>query len=56
MNEQVVEFVIRDRKFVFKIPYNDYVPFKEAEEKGHVWYGNVRQYGPKNKGISGKIK
>ena len=32
MNEQVVEFVIRDRKFVFKIPYNDYVPFKEAEE------------------------
>ena len=33
MNEQVVEFVIRDRKFVFKIPYNDYVPFKEAEEK-----------------------
>ena len=29
---------------------------KEAEEKGHVWYGNVRQYGPKNKGISGKIK
>ena len=29
--------------------------FKEAEEKGHVWYSKVRPYGPKNKGISGKI-
>ena len=33
MNEQVVELIIRERKYVFKIPYNDYVPFKEAEQK-----------------------
>ena len=33
-----------------------FAEIQEAEAKGHVWYGNVRQYGPKNKGISGKIK
>ena len=33
MNEQVVELQIRDRKFIFKIPYSDYLPFKEAEKK-----------------------
>ena len=33
MNEQVVELLIRDRKFIFKIPYSDYLPFKEAEKK-----------------------
>ena len=33
MNEQRVELVIKDRKFSFMIPFNDYVPFKKAEKK-----------------------
>ena len=33
MNEQRVELFIKDRKFSFMIPFNDYVPFKKAEKK-----------------------
>ena len=33
MNEQRVELSIKDRKFSFMIPFNDYVPFKKAEKK-----------------------
>ena len=33
MNEQRVELFIKDRKFSFMIPFNDYVPFKKAERK-----------------------
>tara|TARA_B100000886_G_scaffold318007_1_gene257677 strand:+ start:5496 stop:5780 length:285 start_codon:yes stop_codon:yes gene_type:complete len=33
MNEQRVELYIKDRKFSFMIPFNDYVPFKKAEKK-----------------------
>ena len=33
MNEQRVELLIKDRKFSFMIPFNDYVPFKKAEKK-----------------------
>ena len=33
MNEQRVELFIKDRKYSFMIPFNDYVPFKKAEKK-----------------------
>jgi|TARA_B100000965_G_C19236322_1_gene602372 hypothetical protein len=33
MNEQRVELFIKERKFSFMIPFNDYVPFKKAEKK-----------------------
>jgi len=33
MNEQRVELLIKERKFSFMIPFNDYVPFKKAEKK-----------------------
>ena len=33
MNEQIVELEVRNRKFIFKIPYSDYLPFKEAERE-----------------------
>ena len=33
MNEQRVELFIKDRKFSFMIPFNDYVTFKKAERK-----------------------
>ena len=33
MNEQRVELYIKERKFSFMIPFNDYVPFKKAEKK-----------------------
>ena len=32
MNEQVVELLIRDRKFIFKIPYSDYLPLKRQKK------------------------
>ena len=33
MNEQRVELFIKERKFSFMIPFNDYLPFKKAEKK-----------------------
>lgn len=33
MNEQRVELFIKERRFSFMIPFNDYVPFKKAEKK-----------------------
>jgi hypothetical protein len=33
MNEQRVELFIKERKFSFMIPFNDYVPFKKAEKR-----------------------
>ncbi len=33
MNEQRVELLIKERKFSFMIPFNDYVPFKKAEKR-----------------------
>ncbi|URQ65359.1 hypothetical protein M9B39_00310 [SAR86 cluster bacterium] len=32
MSEQIVEIIIRERKFSFRIPYSDYIPFKKAEK------------------------
>ena len=54
-NYDIVTSIFVHFGVVFPIMLTNLI-FKEAEEKGHVWYGNVRQYGPKNKGISGKIK
>ena len=32
MSEQIVEIIIREKKFSFRIPYSDYIPFKKAEK------------------------